>query len=109
MAPRGGAMLGMSRTVRGDAMAQYEFVVLREENGRLVYQAHPSGQPSAVFTLKEVTARSVLFENLQHDFPQRVGYRLQPPGSLVAWIDGILNGKARRVEFPYRKAECPGQ
>jgi hypothetical protein len=60
MAPRGGAMLGMSRTVRGGTLAEYELVVLREDAGKLVYHAHPSGQASAAFPVKEMSDRSVL-------------------------------------------------
>lgn len=28
---------------------------------------------------------------------------------LVAWIEGTAGGKARRVEFPYRRTACPGR
>ena len=42
-------------------------------------------------------------ENKQNDFPQRVSYALQPDGSLLAWIEGEIGGKMRRVEFPYRR------
>ena len=27
--------------------------------------------------------------------------------SVLAWIEGTIDGKARRVEFPYRRADCP--
>lgn len=45
-----------------------------------------------------------------HDFPQRVGYRLVSPDSLVAYIEGSVPGagRTRRVEFPYRRAPCGG-
>ena len=48
MAPRGGSMIGVSRTVRGDSLFEYELVVVREKGGALAYHAHPSGQPAAV-------------------------------------------------------------
>src|SRR5262245_44057099 len=44
MAPRGGTMIGMGRTVRGGKTTEYELVVVREQDGRLAYEAHPSGQ-----------------------------------------------------------------
>src|SRR5688572_9924254 len=49
MAPRGGTMLGMGRTVRADKLVEYELVVIKEQGSRLAYEAHPSGQPSATF------------------------------------------------------------
>ncbi len=109
MAPRGRSMLGVGRTVRADRLVEYELVVLREQDGQLAYQAHPSGQPSAVFLSKTVGDAEVLFENPTHDFPQRVGYRRDGPDGLLAWIEGTRNGQARRVEFPYRRVACPGK
>ena len=108
MAPRGKSMVGVGRTVRGDKLVEYELVVLREEGDRLAYEAHPSGQPSAVFLSSSVSDTSVVFENLGHDFPQRVGYQRSAPDSLLAWIEGSQKGKKRRIEFPYRRAVCPG-
>lgn len=106
--PRGRSMIGVSRTFRGDSLVEYELVVLRERDGRLAYEAHPSGQPVAEFPAREVTDSSVLFENPGHDYPQRIGYRRVGSDSLVAWIDGAVGGRARRVEFPYARTRCPG-
>jgi hypothetical protein len=106
MAPRGGTMLGMGRTVSDGRLIEYELVVVREQAGQLAYQAHPSGQPSAVFVSTSVTDSSVVFENPQHDFPQKVGYRREGE-TLSAWIEGALNGMPRRVDFSYRRARCP--
>ena len=107
MASGGGVMLGMGRTVRDGKLVEYESVVLREEDGQLAYEAHPSGQPSAVFLSKTLDESSVVFENPAHDYPQRVGYKREG-GALLAWIDGTANGKARRVDFPYRRVACAG-
>jgi len=41
MAPLGGAMLGVGRTVRRDSLAEFELIVLRERDGALAYEAHP--------------------------------------------------------------------
>src|SRR5262245_14656546 len=53
MAPRAGVMLNAGRTVRGDTLVEYEWVLLAERDGKLTYEAHPSGQPAAVFTAQE--------------------------------------------------------
>ena len=106
MAPRGGTMLGMGRTVRGSTLVEYELVLIKEQEGRLAYEAHPSGQPTATFTATTASDGSVVFENPQHDFPQRVGYRRDGADSLQAWIEGQANGKSRRVDFSYQRARC---
>jgi Domain of unknown function (DUF6265) len=107
MAPRGDSMIGMSRTVRGGKLVEYETVVIRQQGNQLAYEAHPSGQPSAIFFSNSVTDSMVVFENPQHDFPQKIGYKRTGSDALLAWIEGVDKGQTRRVEFPYRRAACP--
>jgi len=107
MAPRGGTMLGMSRTVRGDTLVEYEQVRIFERGGKLVYAAHPSGQPPAEFVSVEVGDSVVVFENPKHDFPQRILYCRVGLDSLVARVEGTSRGRKRSVEFPYVHIACP--
>jgi hypothetical protein len=106
MAPRGDGMLGMSRTVAKGRIVDHEFLQIRVQEGRLVYIARPSRQPEATFTAKSLGPREVVFENLAHDFPHRVIYRLQPDGNLAARIEGTENGQARGVDFPMMRVAC---
>ncbi len=110
--PRGGTMLGSARTVRDGKTIEHEFVIVREAaDGRLAYEVSPSGRPVTVFTSISLDDAGVVFENLQHDFPQRVAY--QRRGSdLLAWIEGPAKnapGQLRRIEYPYRKVACAGE
>jgi len=105
--PRGRTMMNAGRTVQGDKLVEFETVIIREQDGRLAYDAHPSGQASAVFVSQRIGDREIVFENLQHDFPQRVGYK-RDGDSLLAWIEGARNGQTRRIEFPYRRVTCGG-
>ena len=106
MAPGGKAMLGVSRTVQGNLLVEYEFIILREQGERLEYHAQPAGQPAASFLSRELTGTQVVFENAQHDFPQRIGYTRTGSDTLLAWIEGTAAGQARRREFPYRRISC---
>jgi len=106
MGPRGGAMMGMSRTVAGGTLREYELVIIRTAASGLVYEAHPSGQKSATFPVKEQTDASIVFEDPAHDFPQRIGYRRDGADAITAWIEGTSNGRSRKVEYPYRRAAC---
>ena len=108
MAARAGTMLGMSRTTSSArGLVEYELTLIREQDGRLVYEAHPSGQPAAVFPAMATTEDSAVFANPQHDYPQTIGYRRAGADSVTAWIDGNSRGKPRRVEFRYRRVSCP--
>jgi hypothetical protein len=106
MSPRGGAMLGMGRTVRGDTLIEYEHVRIFERNGRLVYAAQPSGQAAAEFESTTIDDRSLVFANPAHDFPQRIRYRLTGD-SLWARVEGKMNGQERGVDFRYARVACP--
>jgi hypothetical protein len=108
MTPRAGSMQGMSRTVRAERLIAHEAVIVRERGELLDYEVNPSGQARTVFTSVSIGDGSVVFENLQHDFPQRVAYRRNGE-QLLAWVEGPLNGAMRRVEYPYLRALCPGQ
>lgn len=105
MAPRGGGMLGVSRTVRGDTLSAWEFLLIRERAGRLAYLANPSGQTPTVFLASTVSDTAVIFENPRHDFPQRIGYERRAD-SLLAWIEGTRDGQTRRIPFPYARVRC---
>ena len=105
--PRGGIMLGVGRTTRDGRLMEYETIVLSEKDGTLAYEAHPSGQTPAVFTLREIDEGRVLFANDTHDFPQRIGYRTDGANRLLAWVEGTMNGTARRIDFTYQRVACP--
>lgn len=105
MAPAGGVMLGMSRTVAKGKVTESEFLQVREgPGGELFYVALPARQKEAAFRLAAQTDTEVIFENKEHDFPQIIGYRLNADGSLLAWIEGPrADGATRRVEYPYQR------
>ena len=107
MAVLGGAMLGMSRTVRGDQLAGYELLLLREEESGWVYEAHPSGQPAASFRSSTVTDTSIVFSNPAHDFPQTIAYFKIRSDSLIATIAGEQGDQFSQIEFRYRSVACP--
>jgi hypothetical protein len=76
--PAGGAMLAVSRTLKGDRMVAFEFLRIVERDGRLIYIAQPNGRPPTEFTMTAITADSVTFENPRHDFPKMIRYTNTP-------------------------------
>lgn len=107
MAPAGGMLLGMSRTVRDGRTLEYEFMRVEEApGGKLRYTALPSRQKEASFLELRSGDSDIVFENLEHDFPQRVIYRLVAPGQLQARIEGLRHGAPRGVDFPMTRVAC---
>src|SRR5262249_5048435 len=102
MTPRAGFALGSSRTVRGDTLVvEYEQLRLFQRAGHAIYHASPSGQTPTEFEAKATSDTMVVFENATHDFPQRVIYRKRGADSIIARIEGTMNGQARGIDFPY--------
>ncbi len=96
----GGAMLAVSRTLKGDRMVAFEFLRIVERDGGLVYIAQPNGRPPTEFTLTAITADSATFENPMHDFPKMIRYSRRADGSLEARVsDGGQKGET----FVFRK------
>ena len=107
MKPAGGTMLGMNRTVANGKTREYEFLQIRqEESGEIFYVALPSGQKETRFKLVKHAAREAVFENPEHDFPQRIIYRLEQDGSLFARIEGTMQGQEKGMDFPMKRAAC---
>jgi hypothetical protein len=107
MSLRGATMLGMSRTVRGDSLVEFEHLQIVERAGHLVYHAEPSGQKPADFMARSTNDTLVVFENPGHDFPQRIIYHRRGADTLIARIEGMRNGQIRGIDFPYARVSCP--
>ena len=100
-APRGGVMLGYSRSGRGEALREFEFLRLQaSEDGVPVYFAQPGGRPPVPFRLTARARTSATFENPAHDFPQRIVYRREGD-TMVATISALDGSNA--VRWTYRR------
>jgi hypothetical protein len=107
MAPAGKSMLGVNRTVSNDQTVAFEFMrIIEDDDGNIIFIALPSGQEKAKFTLTAISDSEVVFENPQHDFPQKIIYRQDDENSLVGRIEGMSNGSERAVDFPMTRTDC---
>lgn len=89
MAPSGGSMIGMGRTIAGGKTVEFEYLRIEERAGQIYYVASPKGRcPGTDFNLTRLAPQEAVFENPEHDFPKRIIYRKNPDGSLTASIDG---------------------
>ncbi len=106
MAPDGGAMLGMSRTVQNGKMVGYEFLRLVRDEISVIYVSRPSqNSTDTTFRIMKWSSNEVTFAKPAHDFPQRIIYKLDGD-KLNARIEGTVNGNLRGVDFPYVRVKC---
>lgn len=102
--PAGGGLVGMHKDIKAGRMTSFEFFRIEAHADGLVYMTSPGGQPATPFWLKEQTVRRVVFENPDHDFPQRILYWSDRPGELRARIAGTLHGKPDSMEWHWTRA-----
>ncbi len=105
LAPRGGELLGLSRTIRGERMVAFEFLRIATVEGVPTYLAQPGGRPPTAFARSAGGKDWVRFENPAHDFPQRIEYR-RNGDTLHAEIAGPgEDGKEMVIGFEYRSCQ----
>jgi len=82
-----------------------ESLLLVEMGGEVFYIPKPAENPYPVaFKLTEITAEQVVFENPEHDFPNRIGYARQGDAAMTVWIEGPGEGdEPRRIEFHFKR------
>lgn len=104
MAPAGGVMLGLHRDVAGPDRSFFEFLrIAPDESGTPVYHASPGGRPATAFRLLECGPGRAVFENPEHDYPQRIVYE-RDGETLVARIEGVEGGEEKSSEWRYTTA-----
>ena len=106
LAPAGGSLMGVSRTVANGKTVEHEFLQIRDLPGGLTYIANPSGQAEAQFKMASKTADEIVFENPAHDFPQRIRYKKVGADRLEARVEGTMNGTSRGMDFPNARVAC---
>ena len=104
--PRGGLMLGVSRTSRNDSIVEFEQVRVETRADGVYYVASPSRQATAEFRATSILDSSAVFENPAHDFPRKISYRRAGPDSLEASIEGPRGGMTRTIMYPFRRVSC---
>lgn len=80
----------------------FESIVLAQKGEGLTYIATVKGQNDGkpvAFPSTSETENKLVFENLQHDYPQKITYTKGANNTLTAEISGKLNGKQTTERF----------
>jgi hypothetical protein len=68
-----------------------------------VYIAQPEKSLPTLFTLVSAGNNRFIFENKEHDFPQKIIYHFASSNLLNASIEGEIKGKMNKKEFRFNK------
>lgn len=103
-APAGGTLLGLHRDVARGRTVSWEFLRIDAKDGVITYWASPRGAAPTPFRLVESGANRAVFENPEHDFPQRILYWLDAEGRLHARVEGPAGAKEKAMEWTWTRA-----
>lgn len=101
-------MSGQSFMIQGSDTVFREEITLQQSGEKLFYIPTVSGQNNSMpvtFTFKEYRDGEYIFENLEHDFPQRIIYKQPQPDMLCARIEGEVEGKLKKEDFNFIKVK----
>lgn len=105
--PFGNAMLGVGAELKSGQLSSWEHMKIEAGNGgKIQLVVRPHNQKEAVFTLTSNNPESLVFENPENSFPEKVTYRKEKDGSMEIRIDGKVKDKPHAALFPMVRMPC---
>lgn len=101
-------LFGKSYLVKENDTVVFETIQVVQEQDLLFYIPLVKNQNNGLpvrFTGKAISETQLIFENPQHDFPQKISYTKIKSDSLVAEISGIQNGQQRKQTFLMKRVK----
>lgn len=103
--PLRGLMVGVNRAREGDEMPFFEFLRIEARDGGIYYVASPRGGGTTDFKLTEVSEGRAVFENPEHDFPQKLIYT-RTGDRLEAEVGAVRDGKWGSFTLEWTAQPC---
>lgn len=98
---------GRSFMIANEDTVFSESISLELKQNELFYIPTVSNQNNAKpieFKFIAIENNEIIFENKEHDFPQRIIYKQLAPDSLYARVEGNDKGKFRKEEFLMKRS-----
>ncbi|MBY8961679.1 hypothetical protein KJK34_02820 [Flavobacterium sp. D11R37] len=86
----------------------FEHIRLEETKGEVFYIVTVPDQndgQAVPFKMTAINDSLIVFENPEHDYPQKIAYRKVNADSLIAEISGKPNGIMQSEKFPMKKKD----
>jgi len=101
----GSELIGIGFSIEeGDTVLSEELYVKKFAD-KWAYVALPVNQTITLFALSEYSENKFIFENEEHDYPQKIIYEFTADGKLNAATEGIIEGELMRRDFNFIRIE----
>ncbi len=102
--PKGDVMLGLHRDMASGKLVFFEYLRIEHRDGQVIFIASPRGEGTTSFALVSLEGQRAVFENLKHDFPQRIVYQREED-RLTARVEGMVDGELQSKEWAWDLVE----
>ena len=95
-------LAGKGFTIKGNDTLILETMRLRQKEGNWVYEALAYGQnngQSITFNLNDQSGNRWIFENLAHDYPNRIVYTFENDSTLMVRTENTAGNKVQDFHF----------
>jgi hypothetical protein len=86
--------------INGDKVLNENIFIKKFEN-YWMYITLTENQTPTMFVLKDYSDSKFVFENKEHDFPQKVTYEFHNKNKLTVTIEGEIDGEFKKEEFHF--------
>lgn len=104
--PTSNMIIGVTRFMRAGRTVDFEFTRIMASDSGVTLMPQPRGRPPTSFRMTASDSSSALWENPQHDFPQKISYRRIAGDSIIAAIEGPGQNGTQRMEWRMGKVRC---
>ena len=94
-------LIGTSYSLENGIKIINENLWIKKFMDKWAYIAVTANEEITLFPLVEHSPKKLIFENKEHDFPQRIIYEFHKDGKLTAALEGNVNGGLKRKEFSF--------
>ena len=98
-------MTGVGFSIEEGDTVLSENLYLKKFEDTWAYIALPENQTITLFALTEYSESKFIFENNEHDYPQRIIYEFTADGKLNAATEGMIDGELMRRDFSFVRIE----
>jgi hypothetical protein len=104
--PEGDTMFGVTRIINAGQTISFRYMQIRQKVADVLFILQLDGGQAVTYKLVKLNDSEAVFENSQHDPPQRIVYQRLVDGTFIAAIDGEEAGKPKRSILKMQRTRC---